>query len=266
MYVDALALAALMDELRDELMGGRVDDVIQPTPHAIALQCYAHGKNQWLLVSAHTQFARVHRIPRKPLKLVAEPPAFVMLLRKYLEGARIVELRQPRWERVLEICCAHGPGAANVVPTVWLVIEVIGKLSNIILRDEQGVILGALHQVSAEVNHYRAIQPHAPYRYPPPRTRRLGESELPQLDPASLTAADLAQAAGAFLARPAHARGKKAPDTGVAAMLADQILGCSRDLGAEAAMRAFGAADASIHPATDWAALARAVHELAYLY
>lgn len=266
MYVDALALAAIMDELQNELLGGRIDDVIQPTPHAIALQCYAHGKNQWLLVSAHTQYARIHLIARKPRKLIAEPPAFVMLLRKYLEGARIVELRQPRWERVLEIGCAHGPFAADAAPTVWLVVEVIGKLSNIILRDDQGVILGALHQVSAEVNHYRAIQPHAPYRYPPPQTRRLGEIERPRLDPATLTVEELAESSAAFLARPARARGKKAPDMSIAAMLADQVLGFSRDLGAEAATRAFGVASAPAQQDTDWEALARAIHELADLY
>ena len=266
MYVDALALAAIIDELRDELVGGRIDDVIQPTPHAIALQCYAHGKNQWLLASAHTQYARVHLVARKPRKLVAEPPAFVMLLRKYLEGARIVALRQPRWERMLEIGCAHGPVAEATSPTVWLVIEVIGKLSNIILRDDQGVILGALHQVSAEVNHYRAIQPHAQYLYPPPQSRRLGETELPRLDPASLTADDMAEAAAAFLARPARARGNKTPDRSIAALLADQVLGFSRDLGAEAATRAFGSANAPIEQATDWETLARAVHELADLY
>src|SRR6185437_3345923 len=89
--VDALTLAALAEEFREELIGARVDDVIQPTPHAVAIQCYGGGgagRNRWLLASAHPQLARVHLVGGKPRKLITEPPAFVMLLRKYLEGAR----------------------------------------------------------------------------------------------------------------------------------------------------------------------------------
>src|SRR5215472_7052170 len=103
MHVDALTLAAVADELRPVLAGARIEDVIQPTPHAVALQCYGSGHNVWLLISAHPQVARVHLVDEKPRKLAAEPPAFVMLLRKHLEGARVVALQQPRWERVLEI-------------------------------------------------------------------------------------------------------------------------------------------------------------------
>ena len=132
--VDALTLAALAEELRTELRGARIDDVIQPTPYSVAIQCYGSGRNRWLLASAHPQLARVHLVERKPRKLVTEPPAFVMLLRKHLEGARIVELRQPRWERLLEVGFARGPALAEGVASVWLVIEIMGQISNLILR------------------------------------------------------------------------------------------------------------------------------------
>src|SRR5579885_3649185 len=125
MSVDALTLVALADELRDGLRGARIDDVIQPTPESVALQCWGGGAGKrWLLVSAHPQLARVHLVDEKPRKLVAEPPAFVMLLRKYLEGTRVVEVRQPRWERILEI----GFGRGGSEPT-WLVSEIMGRLS-----------------------------------------------------------------------------------------------------------------------------------------
>ncbi|HEX8036409.1 MAG TPA: NFACT family protein, partial [Ktedonobacterales bacterium] len=115
MQVDALTLTALADELRETLRGARIDDVIQPTPQSVALQCYGGApapgtpRNRWLLASAHPQFARLHTVDQKPRKLVTEPPAFVMLLRKYLEGSRIVAIQQPRWERILEIGFAHTP-------------------------------------------------------------------------------------------------------------------------------------------------------------
>ena len=266
MYVDALALAALRDELRETVLGGRVDDVIQPTPHALALQVYAHGQNRWLLISAHPQYARIHLVEQKPRKLVAEPPAFVMLLRKYLEGARIVELRQPPWERVLEFAFAYGSVAGEREAPVWLIVEVMGKLSNIILRDDQNVILGALHQVSPQVNHYRTILPHAEYRSPPPQTRRLGENELPRLAAERATAEELRQAGEEYASRPRRARGKKAGDVTVAGLLAEQVAGFSRDLGAETAFRALGAADAPVQLETGWERVADAVHELARIH
>src|SRR5690349_12506858 len=95
MVVDAITLAAVADEWRALLVGARIDTVIQPTEYAVAIQCYAPGRdgvggqNRWLYLSAHPQLARAHVTTRKPAKITSEPPAFIMLLRKYLEGARI---------------------------------------------------------------------------------------------------------------------------------------------------------------------------------
>ncbi|HEY4036183.1 MAG TPA: NFACT family protein, partial [Ktedonobacteraceae bacterium] len=117
MYIDAITLASVADEWRALLIGARIDTIIQPTEHAIAIQCYAPariageqassqgqgGQNRWLYLSIHPQFARVHLTALKPQKIASEPPPFVMLLRKHLEGTRIESIEQPRWERVLEI-------------------------------------------------------------------------------------------------------------------------------------------------------------------
>src|SRR5690242_1802344 len=248
--VDALTLTALAGELRADLDGARIDDVIQPTPYAIALQCWGGGRNRWLLATAHPQLARIHLIDQKPRKLVTEPPAFVMLLRKHLEGARIVAVRQPRWERIVEIGVGRGPSAADGVTTAWLVVEIMGRLSNLILRGDDGVILGALHLVSAEVNLYRAIVPHAPYRYPPPQTRTIRGETVPRLRGETVTPNDLSSAARAVLAdaqaeqtaeatapepratRRKGRRGRRETPT-VAGLLAAQIEGFSRELGRE---------------------------------
>src|SRR2546423_1630030 len=109
MHLDAITLAAVADEWRMLLIGARIDTIIQPTEHAIAIQCYAPGRsegelvtaqgqggqNRWLYLSIHPQFARVHLTMLKPQKIVSEPPAFVMLLRKHLERARIESITQP---------------------------------------------------------------------------------------------------------------------------------------------------------------------------
>src|SRR5712691_6340378 len=109
MFVDAITLAAVADEWRTLLMGARIDTIIQPTEHAVAIQCYTpgaggqSGQNRWLYLSGHPQLARAHLTAHKPAKIASEPPAFIMLLRKYLEGTRIEAIAQPRWERVVEI-------------------------------------------------------------------------------------------------------------------------------------------------------------------
>ncbi|HET9980211.1 MAG TPA: NFACT family protein, partial [Ktedonobacterales bacterium] len=275
--VDALTLAALAGEIRAELIGARIDDVIQPTPYAIALQCYGGGgvgRNRWLLASAHPQLARIHLVGGKPRKLITEPPAFVMLLRKYLEGARIAAIRQPRWERVLEIGFGRGPSAAEGVTTVWLVVEIMGRLSNLILRGEDGVILGALHLVSAEVNRYRAIAPHVPYRFPPPQTRTLRGETLPRLNGENVTGEQLREAALSLLAAaaepPAPGMGRRkgrsrreAPT--VAGLLASQVEGFSRELGREVAARALASPDEPLADDLPWGHVAAEARMLAAL-
>jgi predicted ribosome quality control (RQC) complex YloA/Tae2 family protein len=275
--VDALTLAALADELRGDLRGARIDDVIQPTPFAVALQCWGGGRNRWLLATAHPQLARVHLIEQKPRKLVTEPPAFVMLLRKYLEGARIVEVRQPRWERLLEIGFGRGPAVAEGVAAVWLVAEIMGRRSNLVLRDDDGMILGALHLVSAEVNRYRTIAPHVVYRYPPAQTRQVRGVSLPRLRGESLGASELRQAAKATLAADADEPAPTSTASGrknrrarhqsptVAGMLASQVEGFSRELGREIAARALASPDEPLATDLPWDEVASEARGLAAL-
>src|SRR5947209_16411978 len=134
MYIDALTLAAVADEWRTLLMGARIDTIIQPTEYAIAMQCYAPGRegegghNRWLYLSAHPQLARAHITALKPTKIANEPPAFVMLLRKYLEGTRIESIEQARWERVIEIRAGHRSASDPENHTSYrLVIELMGR-------------------------------------------------------------------------------------------------------------------------------------------
>jgi predicted ribosome quality control (RQC) complex YloA/Tae2 family protein len=113
MYIDSMTLAALASEWRLLLARARIDTIIQPTEYSLALQCYApgaegqSGANRWFNLSTHPQLARVHITARKPTKIASDPPPFVMLLRKYLEGTRIETVEQPRWERILIIVVSH---------------------------------------------------------------------------------------------------------------------------------------------------------------
>src|SRR5215469_10408751 len=207
MYIDAITLAAVADEWHKLLIGARIDTIIQPTEYALALQCYAPntahfadthsiqgagGANRWLYLSAHPQLARVHIAALKPQKIVSEPPPFVMLLRKYLEGARIESIMQPRWERVLEIVAGYRKSSESEERVRFrLIVEIMGRLSNIIFCDESGMILGSLKRVSSEVNRYREIATGIAYVPPPPQQRMLVDQMLPRLEPTKVTAAQL---------------------------------------------------------------------------
>ena len=202
MYVDAITIAAVVDELRLLLTNARIDTIIQPTEHALALQCYTSGNaeqsgaNRWLYLSAHPQLARVHVTAMKPQKVASEPPPFVMLLRKHLEGARIEAISQPRWERMVEITASYRANPESEERVRFrLIIEIMGRLSNIILCDEQGMILGSIKRVGADVNRYRTIAAGILYVPPPPQQRTVAGRSLPRLEPTTVTAAQLAMSA-----------------------------------------------------------------------
>jgi predicted ribosome quality control (RQC) complex YloA/Tae2 family protein len=161
--------------------------------------------------------ARAHLTALKPPKIASEPPPFVMLLRKHLEGARIEAVTQPRWERVLEISAGYrnGPEGSEYVH-FRLIIEIMGRLSNIILCDEAGMILGSLKRIGADVNRYRTIAAGIPYVPPPTQQRDIAGQSLPRLEPTSVTAAQLSIAGAAEHAsnqeQPTGKKGKRASE------------------------------------------------------
>jgi predicted ribosome quality control (RQC) complex YloA/Tae2 family protein len=278
MYVDAITLAAVADEWRTLLTGARIDTIIQPTEHAIAIQCYAPGSqgegghNRWLYLSAHPQLARAHLTAIKPTRIANEPPAFVMLLRKYLEGARIETIVQPRWERVLELIVGYRSNSENGERTRFrIIVELMGRLSNIIFCDEAGMILGSLKRVGAEVNRYRTIAANVQYVPPPPQQRVFAGQTLPKVEAATLNAANLALWAGDEVPVEPPAQGKKRKPTPAQAklwqVLTRHLLGFSPLLAREAVYRTTGDAETPLDIEQDiWEELSWNVRELAALY
>ena len=273
MHLDAITLAAVMDEWRVLLTGARIDTIIQPTAYAIALQCYAPhtaghgGQNHWLYLSAHPQLARAHLTAHKPAKIASEPPPFVMLLRKYLEGARIESFAQPRWERVLEIVAGHRKSPESDERVRYrLLIEIMGRVSNIIFCNEQGMILGSLKQIGADINRYRIIAPNVPYTPPPPQMRQFAGQHLPRLEPETVTASQLSLAASNTTPAEEQPSPKKTrgPQK-LFQLLTGHLLGFSPLLAREAVYRTTGDTEVAL-PFEDWEELAWNVRDLASLY
>jgi predicted ribosome quality control (RQC) complex YloA/Tae2 family protein len=281
MHIDAITLAALVDEWRLLLTNARIDAIIQPTVHSIALQCYAPaqeqgqgGKNRWLYLSAHPQLARAHITALKPSRIVNEPPAFVMLLRKYLEGTRIEAIKQARWERVIEIRAGHRSASDPEKRTNYrLMVELMGRLSNIILCNDQGLILGSLKHIGADINRYRVIDANVQYVPPPPQQRMASGVPLPRLEPTVVTAAQLAQCEreDVELTQIAESRARrkstKIQEPKMWQLLTRNLLGFSPLLAREAVHRATGEAELAINTGDDHLEeLAWNVRELALLF
>jgi predicted ribosome quality control (RQC) complex YloA/Tae2 family protein len=114
MYFDALTLAAVADELRATILDGRVQRARLPSPLSVALEIYAHGRRQYLLLSAHPQWTRAHLCVAKPSRGVERDTPLLLLLRKYVVGGRIVAVEQPALERVLILSIAKGPHTRNI--------------------------------------------------------------------------------------------------------------------------------------------------------
>ena len=288
MHVDALTLAAVADEWRMLLTGARIDTIIQPTEHALALQCYAPGtrdrvsefaqgqggQNRWLYLSAHPQLARAHVTALKPPKIASEPPPFVMLLRKHLEGARIESIAQPRWERVLEIIAGYrGDPESDERIRFRLIVEIMGRVSNIVFCNEQGMILGSLKRVGADINRYRTIAAGVQYVPPPPQQRMVAGQALPRLEPTTVTAAQLSIAAAEDRSEQPEAPGgkkrKRPPEQPkVWQLLSHHLLGCSPLLAREAVFRTTEESETLLEQANGplWEELAWNVRELTGLY
>ena len=122
-----------------------------------AYPVYAGGTLHWLVLSADARLARVHLASERLAKGFATPSSFIMLLRKYLEGSRLVGVDQQPYERVLRLACG---GAEH---RVTLVVEVMGKHSNIILLDTDATVLGALKIVPPRQSRVRPIVPGVRY-------------------------------------------------------------------------------------------------------
>lgn len=180
MSVDALALSALAAEIRGHLLGGRVQDVLAVDELSIGLEVYAGGRRHYLLLSAHPQWARIH-LTSAPLRRGLEaPPPLVLLLRKRLRGGRLMEVTQPAFERIVQLRFRHPQEGESL-----LVLECMGRHSNILLLDDAGTILECIKRIGPEVNRYRQLLPRLPY-VPPPAQAKLPPDRLTADDAASI--------------------------------------------------------------------------------
>ena len=175
MSYDGITMAAVCAELVTQLDGARIDKIFQPNALEIILHLRTREHNYLLLCSADSTFPRIHLTEHKPDN-PAKAPAFCMLLRKHLSGARLLGVEQVGLERALILTFRAYDDFGNSTKKA-LICEVMGKHSNIILTmpddNEDLRILGAAKIVTDDMSRHRAVMPNEPY-IPPPEQDKLG--------------------------------------------------------------------------------------------
>ena len=171
MPLDAICLQAVVEELRPQLLGLRIDKVQQPARDQVILLLRG---NRRLLLNAGANAPRL-QLTELLRDNPAEPPMFCMLLRKHLVGARVADVTQPMLERLvrieLDITDDFGqPGKRT------LVLEAMGRRSNLILLDGDGRIIECMRRVDADLSAARQVLPGLFYE-PPASAGRLPMTE-----------------------------------------------------------------------------------------
>ncbi len=253
---DVLTTAAIADEFADTLIDGRIQRIGLIDRLSLAAEIYAGGRRRWLVASADAHVGRLHLTERAPSLDTALVTPFGLLLRKYARGGVVVGVEQPPLERLVRLSIAkrlgrhNGPRPRHADPVhaneveeaddadwpdeegefdatfVHLVIELMGRHSNLLLVDDEGRIMESVKHVTAAMSRVRPIWPRLPYTPPPP---------VDKPDPRRLTA----EGARVLL-------GAEPPDAVLAQVLVRRLRAVSPQMGREIAFRTAGDVAATI--------------------
>lgn len=169
MSFDGFFLHYLTEELSDKLLNGRIQKVNQPYERELVLGVRNHRQNFKVLISAHPVFGRI-QLTDSNFQNPQVPNTFTMIMRKYLQGAVIESFKQIDNDRIIEIGVSNKNEIGDDIKAT-LIIEIMGKHSNIILVDRnQNKIIESIKHVGFTQNSYRTILPGSTY-IEPPKTR-----------------------------------------------------------------------------------------------
>lgn len=166
MSFDGFFLHHMVEELRTELLNGRIQKINQPFDQELVLQIRSNRKSHRLLLSAHPVFGRI-QLTESAFENPAQPSTFIMVLRKYLQGAVIESIEQIENDRIVEITVSNKNEIGDHIQAT-LIIEIMGKHSNILLVDKSShKILEVIKHIGFSQNSYRTLLPGATYIAPP---------------------------------------------------------------------------------------------------
>lgn len=165
MALDGVVISSVVSQLKSTLLGGRIYKIYQPENDELILVIKNQKETYRLLLSAGASLPLVY-LTEETKGNPMSAPNFCMLLRKHLNNGRILSIEQPNFERIINISIEHLNELGDLC-TKQLIIEVMGKHSNIIFVDEKNMIIDSIKHISAQISSVREVLPGRDYIIPP---------------------------------------------------------------------------------------------------
>ena len=164
MAFDGITVASLVHELKEQLLNGRIAKIAQPETDELLLTIKTPSGQKRLCISASASLPLIYLTEStKPSPMTA--PNFCMLLRKHISNGRIVDIYQPKLERIIHFTIEHLDELGDLCRKD-LVVEIMGKHSNIIFCNNEGMIIDSIKHVSAQMSSVREVLPGREYFVP----------------------------------------------------------------------------------------------------
>lgn len=165
MALDGIFLHHLKNEVAEFAIGSRIDKIYQPSKEELVLSLRSREGSEKLLLSCRANTAGMY-FTKYPPENPAKPPMLCMLLRKHLCGGKILSIEQQGLDRIIKITVRSSNELGDEA-FLTLVVEIMGRYSNIILLSENGTIIDALRRVDENSSRVRRILPGLKYEAPP---------------------------------------------------------------------------------------------------
>ncbi len=165
MPFDGVVVKNVVNELSDILISGRIEKIYQPESDEIYMTVRAKGQNFKLILSANASYPRIH-LTNNSKENPATPPVFCMLLRKHLSGGKIMGFEFHDFERIVTVNIENISELGDYTLRK-LVIETMGKHSNIILLNNEDKIIDSIKHIDSDISSVREVMPARPYILPP---------------------------------------------------------------------------------------------------
>jgi len=169
MAFDAGFVTAVIDELNQRVIGSKIEKIFQPDKETIVLSLHCPiadgGDTVRLIIDVGSSTPRVH-LTQVQYENPKVPPMYCMLLRKWLTGAKLTEITQPGFERVI-ILGFEARDEIGFTSNKYLAVEIMGKCSNLIFLDSDKKIISPLKTVDFTTSRVRQVLPGMKYELPP---------------------------------------------------------------------------------------------------
>ena len=169
MALDGVAISGIKHEIEKQLIGGRIYKIYQPETDEICLvvknRVDDNNETFRLVISADASLPLIYLTSTTKENPISAPN-FCMLLRKHIGNGRIVGVKQPGFDRIIEMTIEHLDEMGDIC-SKRLIVEIMGKHSNIIFADENGTIIDSIKHISHQISSVREVLPGRIYEYPP---------------------------------------------------------------------------------------------------